>query len=217
MGDEVTLLGIDPEVAEMYKGQLLTKEMKFILANLDLLKEGSRKAVAAGEVQWVDYDLYVRKKLNKAGATEILNPSTVKQVGLSYLDKNMLPELYNFAVTGVRVGFQADTAIASAQAAVYSNTGAFDPALLNGELLVTVNDKPIIEIPLARFFNPNTGGIAQTIQIEERDIIRLKAPKLIPSGTPFKIIATMADGLTIAGANNNYLEVQLLGVSTRPR
>ncbi len=200
-----------------YKEQLLTREMRFLVENKDVLKENSLKAIERGELQYVDTVIYARKQITASGQQqEIINYSTVKQIGLAYFDKNTLPDFYNMIISHIRVLYATNTGTDAAIGAYY-NIGAVPPALVNGELLITVNDKPIIEIPLSKFFKADAGAIATSIGVEYRDAIQLKAPKLIPSGTTYKVLISLANGEAIAGSNNSFISVELGGVCTRPK
>ena len=202
--------------------KLMTRGMKFLELNKHLLKTNTREAIERGDLQYVDLDLYIKRLINNAGSTYVLDTTSVKRIGQAYFDKNVLPEGYNMVIEGIRVAFGKTTisgGTTDPTIPVYTNSGVFDPAIVNGEILITVRDKPIIELPLKRFLNANSSAVPGTIQLEYRDTIMLKAMKFIPENTPFKIQVSLADGATLANSATvyNFCEVDLIGVGTRPQ
>jgi len=204
------------------RDSLMTRGMKFLELNKDLLKGPSREQIERGDLQHVDLDFYIKRKINNAGSTNVLDTTSIKRIGQAYFDKNVLPEGYNMVIGAIRVAFGKITISGGTDdptIPVYTNSGTFDPAIVNGEILVTVRDKPIIELPLKRFLNASSSAVPATIQLGYRDTIALEALKFLPEATPIKIIVSLADGATLANSATvwNYCEVDLIGIGTRPQ
>lgn len=202
------------KVGRMTNNKLQTREQLYFESQRERLDEESKRAIIRGEMQYTDADFYIRKAIT-GGTTDLLNPSNVRKIGITNLDKNVLPDLVNLVLSGVRMAYGSHATETDAAAINYSNTREVPAVIANGELVISTDDKPIVELPAARFFNNSSTGISNQVQGHD-DIVVLKSLRLIRANQPIIIQFRCAEGGTLA-AGKHYIEVRLLGVSNRKR
>lgn len=192
-----------------------TREMRFMESPAvnRRLDTDSQRIIQGNRASYYDADFYVRKAI--AGTGDLLDASNVKAIGLSSFNENKLPELTTFVMSAIRVSYATHASLTNPAAVKYDNSSASIPvALLNAELVIKINDKPVVELPVSKFFNAN-GSAPVSFQAQgPNDTIELKAMKLITPKDILGIELKLPAGLTL-GANNHFLEVRLLGIAIK--
>lgn len=192
-----------------------TREMRYFESKgvLDRLDPNSKRIIAAGNASYYDADFYIRSQIT--GTQDVLLTSNQKVVGVSNLNENRLPELTNLIISAVRVAYATHATLTNPAAVKYDNVNAAVPvALLNGELIIKINDRPVVELPISKFFNAN-GTAPVSFQAQgSNDTIELQAMKVVTPQDVIGVEIKLPNGLTL-GANNHFLEVRLLGASMK--
>lgn len=188
-----------------------TREMRYfespsVLRRLDT---DSQNIILGGKASYYDADYYLRAQIT--GTQELLLPSNQRAVGVSNLNENKLPEMTNLVISQVRLAYSTHASLTNPAAVKYDNVNAAVPvALLNAEIVITINDRPVIELPVSKFFNAN-GTAPVSFQAQgPNDTIELQAMKVVTPKDVLGILLKLPNGLTL-GANNHFLEVRLIG------
>lgn len=206
------------------KGNTYTRTQRFLNANINALDADTKEELLKGNLQNQDTEFYLRRKL-AAGAGAIiplLETSSVRKCGVTNFDKAHLPNLMNFVLGRVRLGYYfAKSAAENEGDGIYMNSfnpgtpGSIPAAILNGELEIQQNGAPIVSMPIRRFFNlsamPMSNGVGGA-----SDTVQLEALKLIKAGQPIDISIRLAEGVALP-VGNHMFEVCLTGVATRRR
>jgi len=179
------------------------------------IDQETQNLIRTKKMTFNDADYYVRKQLNAAGTTDILNSSNIRKVGITNLDKNQLPDNIYMVLEGVKLAWGTDAGTNAAIPKYTSQAPAIPLALVNGEIVISVNDKPIVDLPASRFFNNSDTGITQQIS-GHNDTVLLENLKLIKHSDQLTATIKLADGSSLP-ASNHFLEVRLIGVGTRKR
>ncbi len=194
----------------------LTKAQLFLMTMIGALDAQTQADVASGKVQFVDADVYLRHNITGAAGTfDLLDENTTKTIGLTNWDGNKLAKTINMALERVRLGYAttATGGITKPEALKYSNKLSDAPAaLLNAELVIVQNDKPIVEIPVQRFF----GESVNNRPVGAEDSVVLDSLRLIKENVPVGIQIKFPKGVALPDANH-FVEVHLIGTQTRTR
>ncbi len=179
------------------------------------IDQETQNLIRTKKMTFNDADYYVRKQLNAAGTTDILNSSNTRKVGVTNLDKNQLPDNIYMVLEGVKLAWGTDPGTNAAIPKYTSQAPGIPLALVNGEIVISVNDKPIVDLPASRFFNNSDTGVTQEIS-GHKDTVMLENLKLIKHSDQLTATIKLADGSSLPGSNH-FLEVRLIGVGTRKR
>ena len=218
---EETLEGVRPKKPGQPAGNVpaadyLTREQKFLLRSGESFDAETKRAIAEKEFQFFDADYYFRVLL-LAGRTTVLDTNNRRAVGVTNLDENHLPNMVYMALSKLRVSWGTDNGTNPAAVDTFTNVGNTIPAaLLNAELLIRVNDKPVVELPIAKFFNTAATASSHTIQGTVQDSYFLDAMRLIRPTDAITIEINCPPGIALP-AGNHFVEVRLMGASTRRR
>jgi hypothetical protein len=172
------------------------------------------KLIQSGQTIPDDKHIHVRKKINSAGTTELINTATQQLVGVSKLDKNQLPDQIYMAIDQLRLAWATDAAITNPAAIKYTNKGDIPAALMNGEFVFYVNDKPIVDIPVCRFFNDGSTGVTSEAIQGKWDALDLQCLKFILPTDLLRAELKLAEGVQLP-AGNHFVEFQFSGVGLR--
>lgn len=194
----------------------LTRAQRFFNDQLHKVDAETRKLIQSKQMSYDDKDQYVRKLINTAGGTELINTTTVKKVGVSSFDKNQLADQIYMVLEKLRLSYGTDAAIVDPANIEYSNKGQIPNALANGELVVSIDDKPVVELPAARFFNDGSTGVTSEATQGIYDAVELQCLKFITPVNSIRVDIRLAEGLTM-GAGNHFLEFRFMGIGTRKR
>jgi hypothetical protein len=194
-----------------------TKAQLFLLAMVAGLDAQTQADIANRDVQFSDADMYLRSNITGgAGIKELLDATNTKQIGTSNWDKNALPASVNIALERIRVAYattaSADGITNPANLKYSTKLSDVPAALLNAELVITQNDKPIVEVPMQRFFSEAVNNRP----VGTEDALILDSLRLIKENVPVGINIKFPNGLALAGANH-FVEIHLMGTQTRKR
>ena len=198
-----------------------TRAMKFLVSKIGQLEDQTRKALLAGELVFQDADIYFRKRITGGGIQVILETTNIKRTGVSFIDKNSLPDRVNAVVSDIKMayGYHATKTdpvdiTYSTDNTVTGGVGAVPNAIVNGELEISTNDRPIITLPCSGFFR--TGGIVQTIN-SGNDFRTLQGLRLIKEQVPITINHKLADTLSLSTSVNHFIDITFKAVITKSR
>lgn len=197
----------------------LTRAQKQFLVEEKKLDDDSKRRIREGGLQFVDGDFYVRKQISGGGIQIILDPTTIQRAGVSKFDKNRLPDLVNMVLSRIKVGYgNTATSNTDPAVAVYSTSGAAVPApLLNGEITVLIDEKPVYNGRIQKFFtDPANAVVPHAIEAHAAGLA-VENPKLIKAQEGIKIQITIAEGQSLATTSSHFIEVVLMGPVTQPR
>lgn len=184
-------------------------ERIFLEQNIGDLPPDTQQAVEDDNIQLVEADIYIRRKISTSGDSDLLDSQSLVQVGICNVDRTNLPEFQNLILSGIRVAFGSHATETKPEAILYANTSAPIP-FYNGEIIITVNTTPIFTGRISRFIFP-IAAYPNTI-----DYVPLKVPKLITSRDEINIKIRLPNGQTLA-TPQNFVEVALLGLLTRKK
>lgn len=182
------------------------------------IDEQTKLAIKSKVLKLVDFTLYNRKELKASGASsgiqDLFLPSDVESQGIRNFTNAKLPDFSYMVVAGVKIGVKASSSSSDpAHITDYSSLrSGFPAALSNGKLVISQNDKPVIEVEI---FNATSQGSALST-FGNDDMYALTQLKLIRPAIPFNWQIKFADGETvISSATYVHLEVSLVGWLTK--
>lgn len=206
------------KAVQVATGNLLTKTQRVALAKVDDLPAEQRAAALKGRLQFINADYYIRKQVT--GTTELLAASTVEKKGESRWQNNQISEkdttLY---IDRIDVAYGTATTTVTAPGAVkYGIDAAVVPAgILNGELVVKIDEKTVLRCRMSRFFGEPAGTTQMSSRERHAPGIMLDSPKLIKPDTKVEINFFPADGVALPNTVNHFLEASLMGQMTATR
>jgi hypothetical protein len=204
--------------APSVKPQLSRAQKQFLVQEKDLDADTKRR-MKEGALQLVDGDFYVRKQIAGGGQLVILDPTTIKKIGVSSFDKNRLPDLVNMILSRIKLSYgTAGLLIVDPAAVSYTTSGAAVPlALLNGEITVLIDDKPIYRGRIAKFFTDPAVALVPHMIESMSTGISMENPKLIKAQAGLTVTISIADGSLLSALANHFLECVFMGPVTQTR
>lgn len=175
----------------------------------------TKEAINKGTIIWDPVTYYIRREITGlSGRQKLLGSSTTKEVGVTNLDKGVLPQYYNFCYDRITVRYgSSNTANSTVKtfAGYTSALSSMDPALRNGELIVSLNREVQVETPVADFGS----AAAPTVSAREFDGGALECPKVWTENLQVEVELNLAG--TVASTANTYFFVEVLfqGVQAR--
>lgn len=197
----------------------LTRAQKQFLVQEKELDDDTKRRIREGALQLVDGDFYVRKLIAGGGTITILDSTTIKRIGVSSFDKNRLPDLVNMVLSRMKLSYATAALVATDPAAAsFTTSGASVPLpLLNGEIIILIDDKPVYRGRVSKFFtDPAVALVPQMIE-QMSSGISLENPKLIKSQAAITINIAIADSLTLSNTVNHFVECVFQGPVTQTR
>lgn len=204
--------------APSVKPQLTRAQKQFMVQEKEL-DDDTKRRIKENALQLVDGDFYVRKLIAGGGTITILDSTTIKRIGVSSFDKNRLPDLVNMVLSRMKLSYATAALVATDPAAAsFTTSGASVPLpLLNGEIIVLIDDKPVYRGRIAKFFtDPAVALVPQMIE-QMSTGLSLENPKLIKSQAAITINVAIADSLTLSNAVNHFVECVFMGPVTQTR
>ncbi len=183
-----------------------------IFARLD---EDTKVALEKDALRLDDHTLYVRKNIiGLAGIQELFLGGDTEEQGIRNFNNSKLPKYEHMVISGVKIGVVgSDSTTDPAHTANYSSKRSnFPAALANGKLIISQNDRPLLELEIfeatSQADSNNAAGKDDTYQ--------LKQLRLLRADVPFTWEIKFAAGETVISANTAvHLEVALIGWKTR--
>jgi hypothetical protein len=178
--------------------------------------EITKAAVANGKIIWDPVTYYIRYAITGlSGRQKILSASTTKAVGTCNLDKGILPQYYNFCYDRITVRYGSTNTANSTVAnfAGYSSVlSSMDPALRNGEIIISLNREVQIETPVIDFGSAAspTGGGAR-----EFDGGILECPKVWVENLQVEVELNFPQAVASAANTFYFVEVAFQGAQAR--
>ena len=140
----------------MKKQFLDVTSQEFLLELAENLDTDSKDMLNQGELVIEDADFYVRSQVTGLGGqNDLVSKSDNEKVGTRNIDRAQLPSLENLILQGIQVAYGSDAAEVESAKIDYSTKkpASPDPALMNGEIVIEQDNKPLITIPVDRFFS----------------------------------------------------------------
>ncbi|MGE0638388.1 MAG: hypothetical protein AB7G44_07080 [Bacteroidia bacterium] len=219
--------------------QVMNKGQKFLTLP-HVIKEFDKQDqadIAAGKARFFDADYYLRKRVvGGTGQEELVIKAEAQSRGIKNFDKDFLPEGVNLAASTIRVAYGVADVLAAtiplAHEIIYTNaqdaeTGVGTPLtipaqLLNAELLISQDGKPVVSFPMAKFFRDSFSvGIGTQ---GNQDSVHMRSFRLLKGGKPFTASILWPEGSaalatlspTNPGVNTlkHFVEVRLMGDAT---
>lgn len=209
-----------------------TRSMKFLVQMINELPEQDRKMLIDGQLKFRDFDFYVRVPVTgQGGMIVLLQPSNVYNRGVSNIDKNRLPIGTNLILSRMRIGWgtsvagaildPASVSYVSENVVAATGIGSCPTPLANGDIKVMVEDKPIVELPVARFLNQSRTPTGMNVG-DSADFLLMEALKLVKADRAIRIelycpTGTLTGAVTsfpAVGVSATFVEVRLAGVGT---
>lgn len=174
-------------------------------------------AIKSGAISFDPISYYIRYNItNLANRVKILGPNSLYSLGITNFPNGAtLPQYYNFCFDRITVRYAVVTSASaspSATAGYSSVQSSMDPALRNGEIIISSNRNTIVETPIIDFASAAaiTGG-----GLRENDGGILEKPRFLLEQLQVEIELNLA-GQIPNTANNTFLaEVVLSGVQAR--
>lgn len=174
-------------------------------------------ALKSGALVFDPITYYIRYNITGlSGRQQIVSEATVKQVGVSNINRGMLAQYYNFCLDKITVRYASANVVTfntvQSIAGYSSVLSSMDPGLRNGELIVIQNKNTIIETPIIDFGSAAapTGGGAR-----DYDGGELQTPKVLEENKQLEVWINMAQAVASATNTIYVVEVALQGVQAR--
>ena len=198
------------------KNYIDDKAREFLAQVRENLDADSQMVLDQNQLVFEDADFYLRKNIKAASGTlDLIQRSDSEKTGTRNIDRSELPSLQNLILKGLVLSYAVGGASTTDPAVVsYSSKkpSTAVPALQNGELIIEQDDKPVLQIPVERFFSAADSDEA----FSEKEAIWLDNWRLIKAQRPFKVKIKFAEGQAVSDANT-FVSVHLLGTKTRKR
>lgn len=197
---------------------MFTKSQKFLESKAGQLNRQTQVDISNAQLKLYDADMYIRTDISgAAGIVELIDETTEKRAGTTNFNANKLPKSVNMVVEALRAGYGTTTdvsGITDPALVKYSNGyGAVPAALANAELVISLNDKPVLEIPVQRLLAED----ANTRTIGTEDAYNLGALQLIKEEEPVSIALRFPKGVSMPAVDNYFFELHLIGAKTGQR
>ncbi|WP_336065654.1 hypothetical protein [Mesoflavibacter sp. CH_XMU1404-2] len=177
-----------------------------------LFPEQTRAAIQSNKLKVTDTAVYIRKQFTAGNTAKLIDGSTDKLVGITNVDGNKFDAFRNLVITDISVKYGKDASATDAAAIDY-NANAMPAALRNAELVVRQGSRVVVSMPLSTF-EPGKNASPASIGA---DAYSLKTWAVLVEGQPFTCNIEFANGATIAGTDNHFVEVQFFGAETGSR
>jgi hypothetical protein len=165
------------------------------------------------ELRFKDDCIYIRSKVDGlSGTQELLNSSIAKSVGTTNVDKGQLDKDVAFAIDRIKLEYADSGGAGTDLNAVITYTqdvGGWIDAIHNGELEILQDDNILLNLPCKML-----GTHDASVEFEG---YVLRNPIVLEPEKQIIVRLKLANGQTIDGANTEYTEVFLKGISTRKR
>lgn len=220
--------------------QVMTKGQKFLTLPhvIKELDKQDQENIAAGKARFFDADYYLRHRIvGGTGQEELVIKAEAQVRGVKNFDKDYLPEGVNVGASVIRLAYGvSDTPAAQtvqpwevyytnaqdAETGQPTTPSTIPTALLNAEILISQDDKPVVSFPVAKFFR-DTFSVGIGTQGKE-DSVHMRSFRLLKGGKPFKAsilwpegsaaLPTTFVGQTLGNTLKHFLEVRIMGDAT---
>lgn len=152
----------------------------------------------------------------KANITEkpldLINRADSEKVGTRNIDRAALPNLQHLILKKIELEYATDATETDPAKVTYSSKKPATevPALENGELVIEQDDKPVIIIPIASFFQ------AADVDDNSKKGVWLDNWRVIKAERPIKVQIRYADGQAVkTAAEQHHVSINLIGTKTR--
>jgi len=193
----------------------ITKGQASLTAKVKTLDTDTRKKWKEGTLQFDDGVFFVRKDITDAsGIVEVFTDALDKATGITNISKGKLPEFVNLALERVELRYDV-LATANQALTVFDYlplAETDDPALMNGELEMLVEGKPIFKILVNKFLEPDKKVVGSPACG-----FNFKAVKHIREARDIQFRIHFAGTMTNAGTDTHAIEITLKGDATKPR
>lgn len=195
-----------------------TKEQRFLLAKKAEFTKQMQADLAAGKVRFTDSDITHTAEISEAGGIyDLLRTTNDKTVGISDFDSNKLEAGVNVAVGRIKVAYGKDASVnatAAHKINYSSDVSVFPPELLRSKLIIKQDNKTLLRLPVERFCVSDKSAKVQG----EEDVLHLGTPFILVEQKPVNIqLEFNPDSGIVAGADDHFLQVRLMGTETSAR
>jgi hypothetical protein len=195
-----------------------TKEQRFLLAKKAEFTKQMQADLAAGKVRFIDSDVQHIAEISEAGGIyDLLRTTNDKTVGVSDFDSNKLEAGVNVAVGRIKIAYGKDASAnktAPHKINFSSDIAAFPPELLRAKMIVKQDNKTLLRLPIERFCVSDKTSKVQG----EEDVLHLGTPFVLFEQKPVNIqLEFNPEAGIIAGADDHFLQVRLMGTETAAR
>lgn len=175
------------------------------------------KTQAEGQnIAGIDDTLYIRRQITGVGGVyRLIDASNVKTAGITNIDKNRLPEGYNFGIEAIRVGQGSHATITDPKNIInYTNVnGSVEAEFRHAEIVITQDTKELLRLPMSSLLAPaaSTKGTLKdaAYPLHDNAIVLVEN---VPFEINIEFPAIMATSST--STNKFHIEVELYGKKT---
>ncbi|BDD04418.1 hypothetical protein [Aureibacter tunicatorum] len=179
----------------------------------DKLNPSTLKELREGTLRIDDGEIYIKADVTGFGGTvAILDSDTVKQSGITNVDKGSLESLVNLVVKSLSFGHAKGSNLSAKEAVTKPYmTDDIPSAIVNAELVLKIEDKPVFRQRVKSIMPVSADSFTN-----ERDCFDLENFKLIAGDTPFSIeLDFNGQNVPTVSDEKHIVEVSLYGGITK--
>jgi len=192
-----------------------TKGQRVLVAKKGKMTRQMQADFQAKKVRFMDSDINHIAEISTAGGVfDLLRTTNDKVVGESDFDSNKLEAGVNAAIERIKIAYGKDATANNTPISGISFSSlasAMPEVLKRAKLIIKQDNKTLLKLPVERF----THGAASTKTQGEEDALELGTPIVLIEQKPVDIqLEFGADAAMVAGADDHYLQVRLMGTET---
>lgn len=158
-----------------------------------------------------DSVFYLKKNIT-SNPLDLIVTSDSEKIGTRNIDRAELPNLQHLVLKKIELEYATHATETDPAVLTYSSLkpASAVPALENGELVIIQDDKPIISIPIASFFQ------AADVDDNSKKGVWLDNWRVIKAERKIKVQIRYADGQAMqTAAEQHHVSIKLIGTKTR--
>ena len=158
-----------------------------------------------------DSVFYLKKNIT-SNPLDLIVTSDSEKIGTRNIDRAELPNLQHLVLKKIEFEYATHATETDPAVLTYSSLkpASAVPALENGELVIIQDDKPIISIPIASFFQ------AADVDDNSKKGVWLDNWRVIKAERKIKVQIRYADGQAMqTAAEQHHVSIKLIGTKTR--
>lgn len=197
-------------------GGVLNRTQRLLLGKAGELSLDDQKSLVAGQLQFQDKEAY--RRIQVTTSTELIKKATDETAGVTNFSRQALEKPNNMVIdaVGIAYGTQALGSTNPAAARYTSDGNVVPSAILNGDLVFYMDDKPFFMCRVSRFFSDPQSALQPTFKGEGMRIA-LPSPKLWAAEVNIQVQLKLADGVALSALQLHFVEVVFFGVMTNTR
>jgi hypothetical protein len=177
------------------------------------LSTDTQRAIKNGTQKFKDGLFYIRREITgKSGIVQLFEAKVDKEDGITNFEKGRLPQSVNLMLNRLSIQLAQAPSIDAKTGKYAPLTALSDPAVVNGEVEVTVGNRSILRVPINEFMHP-----AKDTQNSPKNSFNLNAPELIKEGEDIQVELHLVGIPDNTNSNKTFIEVKFAGDALAPQ